>query len=394
MKPINFSYKATALLSDRELKNTSKRLIPEIKTAYYDFLRLPSDKVTLKEVKAVIKAKSKLNPSYLIVIGIGGSNLGTIAVQEAVLGKLYNQLNPKIKVLYADTVDSDTVDSIKKIVKGKKVLLNIVSKSGTTTETSENFKALLSLVKNPKQVIATTDRGSELWKLAKQKGYTPLEIPKYVGGRYSVFSLVGLFPLGMLGINLDKLLKGAEDMNKKCFSENLTANPAALGASILYLNHKKGKNIHDTFLFSNDLESAGKWYRQLLAESIGKKKDTGITPTVSIGSTDLHSIAQLYLAGPKDKFTTFVSLEKTNHPMNKLDKIMKAILKGTKIAFKKRDLPFSELTLPDKTEYALGQFLQLKMVETVYLSRLLKVNPFNQPDVEAYKKETKRILSK
>lgn len=154
-----------------------------------------------------------------------------------------------------------------------------------------------------------------------------------------------------------------------------------------------------------------------MAESLGKEFDrngrkvnVGITPTVSVGSTDLHSVAQLYLGGPYDKFTTFISIENSRSRLlvplrddysdlvpgidgKSLDEILSAILEGTKEAFRKDKRPFIEISLPDKSESAIGQFMQLKMIETMYLGHLLNVNPFDQPDVEKYKKETRRILA-
>jgi len=406
MKSLTFSNN-NALVSEASIRNSVKKLLKEIKilsnlnSDYSDSrssINLPLDLPMLRGVKDMIKEKLKLKPSYLIVVGIGGSNLGTIAIQEAVLGKLYNQLNPKIKVLYADTVDSDSINSIIQLIKSEKgnVLLNVISKSGTTAETVANFEVLLNTLKKYKKnfnkyVVAATDQGSRLWDLAIKNHFDVLEIPKKVGGRYSVFSPVGLFPLGMLGINLEKLLRGAEDMKHKCLSKSLNTNPAAISAALAYLNYKKGNNIQDLFLFSNDLESLGRWNRQLIGESLGKNKK-GITPTVSIGSTDLHSVAQLYLGGPYDKFTTFVSIDKNHHPNNKLDRIMKAILAGTQKSFRKNKRPFTKITLPDKSEYSIGQFLQLKMIETIYLGSLMNVNPFDQPKVEDYKAETRKLL--
>jgi glucose-6-phosphate isomerase len=362
-----------------------------------------------------------------LVVGIGGSNLGTIAVQEAVLGKLYNQLNPAIKVLYADTVDTDYINSIIRIIEpalkgGNNIIINCISKSGTTTETAVNFEVLLDVLRKYKRdfedcVVVTSDKDSELWNLGVEKGFDKLEIPEKVGGRYSVLSAVGLFPLGLLGLDLEELLDGAKSMRDLCISENIEENPAAKSASIQFQHHRRGINIFDLFLFSNDLESLGKWNRQLVAESLGKeynkkgeKVNNGLTPTVSVGSTDLHSIAQLYLGGPYDKFTMFVSVQNDNSSLNvpklqdyaeivagirgkSLKTVMDAILEGTKMAFIERKRPFTEIILPDKSEYSMGQFLQFKMIETIYLGYLLDVNPFGQPSVESYKKETRRILS-
>ena len=205
-------------------------------------------------------------------------------------------------------------------------------------------------------------------------------------------------------------------MKEACVDIDIERNPAAISAAIQYLHYESGKNISDLFLFANDLESLGKWCRQLMAESLGKefnkKGETvniGITPVISIGSTDLHSMAQLYLGGPNDKFTTFLSVENSNSHMSiprlkgysklvygiqgkSLEKIMSAIMEGTKAAFRNCRRPFMEVKLPCKSEYPIGQFLQFKMMETIYLGYLLGVNPFDQPNVENYKEETRKIL--
>jgi len=391
-------------------------------------INLPDDKDMLSKVKQVMKEKSQLEPEYLVVVGIGGSNLGTLAVQEAVLGKFYNQLDPTTKVLYADTVDSDLINVIVKMVettleRDGNIILNVVSKLGTTTETVANFEVIIDSLRRCKKeygkyVVVTADEDSKLWNLALKEGFSVLEIPKKVGGRYSVFSPAGLFPLGLLGINIEHLLDGARSIRDTCIDVDIEKNPAAIGAAIRYQHYKSGKNIADLFLFSNDLESVGKWYRQLMAESLGKefnkkgkKVNIGITPTVSIGSTDLHSMAQLYLGGPHDKFTTFVRVENsTSHIYvprlggyselvsgiqgKSLKDIMDAILEGTKSAFGKDGRPFVEITLPDRSENSIGQFLQFKIIETIYLAYLLDVNPFDQPNVESYKRETRKILAR
>ncbi len=390
-------------------------------------INLPTDSEQLSAIKKIIGEQKKHNPSCIVVVGIGGSNLGTVAVQEAVLGKLYNQMHQKIKVLYADTVDGDFLDSIVNILipllkKGENVIINGVSKSGGTTETIANFEVLISVLKKYKKehenyVVVTTDADSKYWKLAHQKKYRVLEIPKKVGGRYSVFSSVGLFPLGMLGIDIDALVAGAAAMRTRCMDKNLKKNPAVRSAAQLYYHGAHGRVINDLFLFSNALESVGKWYRQLMGESIGKEFDRaqkkvncGITPTVSIGSTDLHSMAQLYLGGPFDKFTTFVSVSKTYADValprmpeyeslvesiqgKKIHEIMNAILQGVQAAFVKGGRPFNHIILPDKSSYFLGQLLQFKMMEMMYLGYLFGVNPFDQPNVEEYKIETKRLLT-
>ncbi len=436
MEGIKFGYGECGF-SNGEILSAGKSLLPEIERMnavaksgnYQDHrssINLPSDKGSIKCIADL--AKKFKSVDYIVVIGIGGSNLGTVAVFEAVYGKLYNQLPKKPKILFADTVDSDTIFEMSKLIKNslsqkKKILLNVVTKSGTTTETVANLHILLDILKKygknyKNYVVATTDKGSKLYDAAVKEGFHLLEIPKKVGGRYSVFSAVGLFPLAASGINTDNLLKGALGMRAKCLSKDIMKNPAAISAVILYLHYKNKININDNFFFSNGMESVGKWYRQLMGESIGKQHDrkgsllnAGITPTVSIGSTDLHSMAQLYLGGPYDKYTTFISV---SNPKNKIKipkinglkdlaaniegksmhGIMEAILKGVQIAYKEGKRPFSEIMLPDKSEYSVGQLLQFKMMEMMYLGCLLNVNPFDQPNVEDYKKETKILLEK
>ena len=406
------------------MKNTLTRDYEDLRAS----LTLIDDKTALSKVKEMISDKMQLNPSYLVVVGIGGSNLGSVAVQEAILGKLYNQLNLNIKILFAETVDSDVINNIINIIEpvlrsGGNVIVNGVSKSGSTTETIANFEVIFELIKKYKKdfknyIVITTDKDSKFWQLAEESGFSILEIPKKVGGRFSVFSPVGLFPLGMLGLDLDALLAGAGQMRDRCLRSDINQNPAALSALLLFQQITLNRiNIHDLFLFSCDLESLGKWYRQLLGESLGKEFDrlgaqvhAGITPSVSIGSTDLHSVGQLYLGGPYDKFTTFVSVEHLksqvkipelngysdlvaniqNRPLNDL---MQAILQGVKAAYRVGKRPFIEIILPDKTESSIGQFLQLKMMETMFLGALMNLNPFNQPNVENYKSETRKILA-
>jgi glucose-6-phosphate isomerase len=435
MKNVEFAFE-NCLISSEKIVETAKKLLPEIENCVqatskgYDddkaCINLPDDKDMHRKVEELVQEKKRLNPEYLVVVGIGGSNLGTMAVQEAVLGKLHNQLNPATKVLFADTVDTDYINNIVKLIepalkKGGNVVIDCISKSGTTTETVVNFDVLLDVVRKYKRdykncVVVTSDKDSALWKLGLKEGFDTLEIPEKVGGRYSVLSPVGLFPLGLLGINIEELLTGAKSARDMCIRDDVVKNPAAESASIQFQHFKRGVNIFDLFLFSNNLESVGKWNRQLVAESLGKeynrkgeKVNSGLTPTVSVGSTDLHSIAQLYLGGPFDKFTTFVSVQNGFSLLNvsktsdydelvagirgkSLKTIMDAILEGTKEAFKEHMRPYSEIVLPDKSECSIGQFLQFKMIETIYLGYLLDVNPFGQPSVESYKKETRRIL--
>jgi glucose-6-phosphate isomerase len=420
-----------------QCKNLFQKLSPEIERckealiqndldSSYAFLTIPNKDIS--NIQALVERKKLLNPSMIIVIGIGGSNLGTLAIQEALWGKLYNEQNPAIKIYYADTVDAEYCTTLlniaeRELQQKKTILVNVVTKSGTTTEIIANFELFLKLLiaycphNYRDYVVVTTDNNSVLWKIAHQEQFALLEIPQRVGGRYSVFTAVGLFPLAILGCNLEKLLEGAASTLNPCTSSSLDENYAARTACLIYDQYQKNITIQDMFLFSVQLEGLGRWYRQLMGESIGKEFDikgnnveVGITPTVSMGTVDLHSVGQLYLGGPRDKGTTFVSLTREKHELiiphfeqfakagsqiqgKSISFIMQAILQGVKNAYRINKRPFVSIELPESSEYYIGQFLQYKMVEMVYLGYLLNVNPFDQPNVESYKEETRKILA-
>ncbi|MCB9810666.1 MAG: hypothetical protein H6779_02450 [Candidatus Nomurabacteria bacterium] len=389
-------------------------------------INLPVDDELLSVVEELVAQKVSPKLRYIFVTGIGGSNLGTKAVYDALVGygDVLSANHPKM--IFVDTNNStmlrfyveELIPTIKEV---EEFLVVSISKSGGTTETMANTEIILSALNKKftdaeERTVVITDEGSLLWQGAGKAGLAKLAIPKMVGGRYSVLSAVGLFPLLAAGLDIRALRRGAADMRAKCISSEMVENPALLSAAFLSLAHDDGKSIHDTFLFNSELESLGKWYRQLLGESIGKefnlageKVNTGLTPTVSIGSTDLHSVGQLYLGGPKDKVTTFVYNQNTDKqlsvPADRMfgeiatmingkttDEIVEAILEGVKIAYTQNDLPFMEIKLEGINEYEIGAFMQFKMLEVMYLGQLFNVNAFDQPNVESYKVETKRIL--
>jgi len=413
-------------LAKPKLLGAAKRLVPELKRlrtatyqSQYASLCVPNDVNIRRVALAAVHMKRKLNPKLIVVVGIGGSNLGAQAVAEA--------LGAKIPIRFADTVDPDALAKIVEeaqdvLRQGQEVIINVISKSGGTLESVANFEVLLNVLKRHRKnagdfVVATTDKGSALWNLAINSGWALLEIPKQVGGRYSVFTAVGLFPLGLAGVDIGSLIEGAKDGLAQSLSLDVSKNPAAKGAAALFLHVKSKRIVHDTFIFAKSLESLGKWYRQLLGESCGKEFDvsgkrvrTGVLPTVSIGSTDLHSVGQLYLGGPDVRTTNFVTVHFKSDvrlpsyaEFNKLvggvqkrevRALMSAIARGTMSTYKKKNLPYIHTRLAGCTAKELGAFMQLKMVETILLAKLLNVNSFDQPNVESYKVEVKRILSR
>ncbi len=385
---------------------------------------LPSDDALLQRVQALASQKVTDALRYHIVIGIGGSNLGTKAVYDALHGS-FDVLKPTRfpKLLFAETTDPEWLIKagvlLKTIDRPEQILVSVISKSGGTTETLANFEILMATLRHQlpdclDRVVAITDEGSALWDEANKQQIACLGLPKPVGGRYSVLSAVGLFPLATIGIDIVALREGASAMRTEVLSEE-GANLAATSAALLAYYNEQGKTINDNFFFHPELESLGKWYRQLMGESVGKADSldgntvhAGITPTVSLGSTDLHSVGQLYLGGPLDKITTFVYTTENAEisvptervfpglvPMidgKSAQAIMEAILGGVKIAYQKAELPFMEVALTKIDERTIGAFLQFKMLEMMYLGQLLNVNSFDQPNVESYKIETKKLL--
>ena len=387
-------------------------------------LRLPRDASMLAEVQHLAKRANTSQLKYAIIIGIGGSNLGAKAIYDALRGTFDLLEHKRPKLLFLDTISGEALASITEIIERdvqyqEEIAINLISKSGATTESVVNFELLYEVLEARfpdihERIVVTTDHGSPLWNVSEQKKFGLLPIPKAVGGRYSVFSPVGLFPLMLAGIDVRELCEGAADALDNAASLD-TGNNAVRNAETLYSAMDRGHSILNIFHFNPALESLGKWERQLIAESLGKERDnkgkvvhTGITPIVSIGSTDLHSMAQLYIGGPRDKYTMFVHA-KESYPRRvpkqpetgKLvagiggkspSDIMDAILKGVMGAYEKHELPYCDVHLASITPYTLGAYMEWRMATTIYLAKLMHVDPFDQPNVEDYKKVTRSIL--
>ncbi len=395
-------YKNTAQVQEDELFNIGNRLKLYIEHLQYitakekyDYnessINLPFDEQIIKDV---VTLKNKLVSNklkYIIVVGIGGANLGSKAVYEASHG-YYDALEPNRfpKILYIDNINERYLAKLKAFLdqntkSHEEFLINVISKSGTTMETTLNLNYILKNIPGASErLVVTTDYENDMWRKYRAEGANCLAIPKIVGDRYLVFSAEGLFPLACAGLDILELIQGAMQMRKACLTLQVAENPAALSAVIFYLNSLRGRKISDNFFFNSELESLGKWYRQLLAESIGKSK-LGITPQVSIGTTDLHSQIQLNIAGPKDKFTTFIWSEEAEP-----EKL--AILAGVKDSYITNELPFNELVFNNLSLRSLGEFMQFKMIEIMFLANLLNINAFDQPDVEEYKQEAMKHL--
>lgn len=368
---------------------------------------LPSDESMLKAIEKVGEGLGS-DLKAVIVIGIGGSNLGAQAVYEAVEGSTR-------PLFFLDTCDTWSMHQVLQSLRGLEIsawnelAVLCVSKSGTTTETIANFSSLLAQLTDwlgpvvPSSIVVIADQDTGAESLAKQEGYAFLSIPHRVGGRFSVLSAVGLLPLLLCGIPVSRLLEGAQaQLVNDCSLESC----AALYASFLYSELSQGKNIHDFFIFEPRLESLGKWVRQLYAESLGKD-GKGMLPTVSIGSTDLHSVVQYYFGGNIALVTTFISADteqdfKTSEvgvslvsgiKGKSLNSIKQAILQAVKTTYARNRIAYASVHFPTLTAETVGAFLQFQMTTVMILGMLMEVNAFDQPNVEDYKKDLRAILA-
>ncbi|MCA9391593.1 hypothetical protein KC614_00120 [candidate division WWE3 bacterium] len=384
---------------------------------------LPSDESELRRVKLILEKIDTNSLQHHIVIGIGGSYFGPKAIYDA-LGGTFDVATPEHlpKTIFVDTCDPTMLRDLHRLLSGYKdfpegVLVTVISKSGTTTETIVNLEVLLSsfdFLHN--RLLVVSGESSLLSKMAVSKSIPLLTIPDHIGGRYSVLSAVGLLPLYVAGIDVAELMRGADTQVQQTLTYELTKTPAFLSAAVIFDHLSRGFNIHNTFVFHPELETFGKWYRQLMGESIGKLHDlngqevhAGMTPTVSVGSTDLHSVVQLYLGGPRDKLTTFLSTSQEAAAIrvpwdlffpNLVEdiegksafEIIHAILKGTQKAYDNEGLPYIDIELNKISEFELGELCQFKMFEMMFLAKLLNLNAFDQPQVELYKQETRELL--
>ena len=333
----------------------------------------------------------------IVVIGMGGSILGTKSI--------YSFLKKRIKkdVFFFDNLDLNLSLKYKKIKNLKNSCFIIVSKSGDTLETITNLGTIFSenLLKN-KLIIITEITDNALMAIANKYNAEIIEHKKFIGGRYSVLSETGMFPAALMGLNLMKFKNLKRLINNKNFISSLIQNVA----SIHTLNSKK---INNSVILNYDssLNDLGYWYQQLVAESLGKQ-GKGINPILSFGPKDHHSLLQLYLDGPKDKFFTFFNSSKRENKLkvardiipnnmgfliNKnLEFIINAQCNATKNIFKLKKIPFRQITFNKKNENELGEIFTFFVLETILLSRLMNINPFDQPAVEQVKIETKRFL--
>ena len=380
--------------------------IKKVKKTYSSFLvDLKNFKIPLlesyeKDYKfnfstATVKKFSKYK--NIIIFGMGGSILGTKSI--------YSFFKKKIKkeVFFFDNLDSNLNLKYKKIKNINNSCFIVVSKSGNTLETITNLGTVFSktLLKN-KLIIITEITDSALMAIANKYDAEIIGHKECIGGRYSVLSESGMFPVALMGLNLMKFKNLKTLIKNKHFVSSLIQNVA--GIYTLQLNRINNSVILN---YDSSLNDLGYWYQQLIAESLGKQ-GKGINPILSFGPKDHHSLLQLYLDGPKDKFFTFINSSKDENkfkitgdiiPSNmrflknkNLEFIINAQCKATKNIFKLKKIPFRQITFSKKSEGQLGEIFTFFVLETILLSRLMNINPFDQPAVEEVKIETKKFL--
>ncbi len=386
-------------------------------------LAAPRDEESIRLAHAIRSEFGGDALKTMLLVGIGGSDLGTRAVYEAVYGGRAGRMaSAPVALLPFDTIEPEALDRVPDILKShehaNEVILIVISKSGSTTETIMNANVLFGHMTERfgKEAAAARtlfigDKDIAIAEGLGASGIRHIPMPKRVGGRYSVFTPVGLVPLALLGVDVDALCEGAGKAIAASTPEE-GHGPASTMASLLFEAYLTGLTMQELFMFHPELETLGKWYRQLLAESVGKQRHdstkVGIMPTVAIGSTDLHSLGQLVFGGPRNRFTTFVAAPssfkhghayRSDSPFtlsmlegHTAGDAMHAIYKGVRAAYRNHSLPFIRIELDAIDAREVGAFMGLHMASVMYLAELFNVNAFDQPAVETYKRETRRIL--
>ena len=385
---------------------------------FLGWMTLPRDydKEEFARIKAAA-AKIREDSDVLVVAGIGGSYLGARAVVEAVKGMYHNELEDGLKIYFCGNSISPTyLNNIISLCKGKRFSINVISKSGTTTETSLAFRVLRELLEKEmgveeanKRIYATTDRAKgTLKQLADAQGWPTFVVPDDVGGRYSVLSAVGLLPIAAAGIDIDALMQGAADAMER-FSVLSPDNDAYKYAAIRNILYRKGKAVEILECYEPDFTLMNEWYKQLFGESEGKD-NKGLFPASCIFSTDLHSMGQFIQEGARIMFETIVDVKKPAQDLfidplegnfdglnflanQNMSVVNRKAMEGTILAHTDGGVPEVLIEVDDLSAYNVG-YLIFFWRACACSGYLLSVNPFNQPGVESYKKNMFALLGK
>ena len=394
------------------------------------FLDLPYATETLDRVTEVADGFGQWFEN-LVVLGIGGSGLGTVTLRDALLGPHWNELDEEAREYYPrlfvlDNPDPATVGSLLDRLDLRKTLFNVVSKSGSTAETMALYLVvrgrLAEVVEEDKvrgHFLFTTDPDQgALRRIAEAEDIPTLPVPSNVGGRFSVLSPVGLLPAAISGVDVKALLEGAAAMEERCRGPVLKENPAGLLAVLLHAaDREEGMPIHVLMPYSDRLRAFALWFQQLWAESLGKARgvdgeelETGPTPLPAVGATDQHSQVQLFMEGPRDKVVVFLGSTEARRieipalhreiPTlsylggHTLDELLEAERRATAEALRRRGRPSMELEVARVTEEVMGELFMLFQIATIFAGDLYGVDPLDQPGVELGKTLTYGLLGR
>jgi glucose-6-phosphate isomerase len=390
------------------------------------FLDLPDDRALHQSVQQ-FAAQARGHFADVVVLGIGGSALGPIALRTALCAPAWNQLDdaardgrPRLHVL--DNVDPRTIGALLDHLRFERTLFVVTSKSGGTAETMAQFLVVADRLRQAgrrlaEHVVFVTDpEKGALRALARQEGIPALAVPPNVGGRFSVLSPVGLLPAALVGIDTAALLEGAADMRTRCAPADLAGNPAGVFAVLQWLaDTEVGKGTHVLMPYSDALRDMAAWFVQLWAESLGKigaeGEGIGPTPLAALGATDQHSQVQLFMEGPPDKTVTFLAVSRPERDVqipslfaevpelgylggHSLFELLDVERRATAGALARRGRPNMTLTLDTVDAWHLGALFMLFEVATVYAGELYGVNPMDQPGVELGKQFTYAMLGR
>ena len=434
MEKVSFDYgKARAFISDEEIAYMSKLTMDAKEQlvsksgAGNDFLGwidLPVD-YDKEEFARIKKAAEKIqsDSEVLVVIGIGGSYLGARAAIEFLRHGFYNNLPKEVRktpeIYYAGNSISGTyLKGLVDVIGDRDFSVNIISKSGTTTEPAIAFRVFKEMLEKKygkegaaKRIYATTDKAKGALKnLATEEGYETFVVPDDVGGRFSVLTAVGLLPIAVSGADIDKLMEGAAEGRRLALEKDFGENDALLYAAIRNILLRKGKAIEVLADYEPSLHHVPEWWKQLYGESEGKDQK-GLFPASVDLTTDLHSMGQFIQDGARIMFETVLNVEKSRETVvlneepvdldglnylagKDMDFVNKSAMNGTILAHTDGNVPNLMVTIPEQNEFYLGELFYFFEFAVGVSGYLLGVNPFNQPGVESYKKNMFALLGK
>lgn len=388
---------------------------------FLGWVTLPTDydKAEFERIKKAA-AKIKQDSEVLIVIGIGGSYLGARAAIEALKSTLYNSLKKDTPEIYfvGNSISPTYLNEVISLVEGRDFSVNVISKSGTTTEPALAFRVFREMLEQKYgadgakgRIYATTDKArGTLKELSDRNGYETFVIPDDVGGRYSVLTAVGLLPIACAGCDIDALMQGAKAAQDGLTDPDIEKNDCYKYAAIRNILYRKGYKAEMLVAYENSFVMMNEWFKQLFGESEGKDKK-GIYPTAATFSTDLHSLGQFIQDGSKVLFETVVQFEKPQKDFflkddaengdglnflsgQNMSVVNRKAFEGTVLAHTEGGVPNAVLEVPQLNEYELGYMIYFFEKACAISGYILGVNPFDQPGVESYKKNMFALLGK